>query len=359
MQIGGEKMIKIPTINEVLDNKDLILPNLFDLCFKEIFGNEDYPEITEYLVAILFKLDYKDVKGCIKFIGNSKQNKRIAIKNSERDITFFLKLKEEYLITLEANLRSARDQIILDRNMMYVANVFGQGVKRGESYDKLRTNYQINFNTFNVDTNNNFNILDEYSFRNSYGNVFSEKLKIYNLNVVDLYNIWYTGNIHKYDFYEQEIIRMCSLLIIWRRKEFYKCLNELHAPQKVKRQIKEIVERLNDNMEIRQQYYNWHEEQKRINDGIIAERLKNINKEAEEKIRKAEEKIRKAEEKIRKAEEKIKSDSKNAMQKGLRQGIEQGESSIIRKFVDSGMSKSEISNILDLDLAEIDRLLAN
>lgn len=64
-----------------------------DKVFKMIFGNENYPNITAYLVSVLLNIPYQLVKDKIVFKNTKNNLKRKNEKKSDKDVVFIVELE--------------------------------------------------------------------------------------------------------------------------------------------------------------------------------------------------------------------------------------------------------------------------
>ena len=85
-----------------------------------MFGNEEYPNITAYLVSILLNIPYQLVKGKIVFKNTKNNLKRVDEKASDKDVVFIVDLEEPYdklKVNLEMNNTKYISSITISRNM--------------------------------------------------------------------------------------------------------------------------------------------------------------------------------------------------------------------------------------------------
>lgn len=180
--------------------EETIKPITRDKIFKMIFGNEEYPNITAYLVSILLNIPYQLVKGKIVFKNTKNNLKRVDEKASDKDVVFIVDLEEPYdklKVNLEMNNTKYISSITISRNVYYLSNFHSLGLKENENYNKLLQTIQYNFNRGYVDKTNR-SLIDEYYLRNKYGNILTEDIKIVHINVDELSKLWYSENRNKY-----------------------------------------------------------------------------------------------------------------------------------------------------------------
>ena len=134
-----------------------------DLLFKKVWGDPDGIQRTEALVSIMLRLPYEEVKGKLEIIETEKRLKRKSEKRQKSDIVIKLKLNLNNRINLEMNL--TQYQSILDRNTTYLSSLLSNQMKDRQDYSTIEPVIQINFNTFNVDSNNE-DIVDFYYLQN-------------------------------------------------------------------------------------------------------------------------------------------------------------------------------------------------
>ncbi len=104
------------TAKEYFQDENKILPCLYDPIFKELFGNEDHPEIIASLMSILLDIPYEKICNHIHYLQKSMKKARFIDKNGEKDVIFKISIKPPIKILLEANFHDSKDDTIILRN---------------------------------------------------------------------------------------------------------------------------------------------------------------------------------------------------------------------------------------------------
>lgn len=133
--------------------KNKILPCLYDSIFKELFGNEDDPEIVASLMSILLNIPFSLVQDKIIFLQKGLKNAQYLDKNGEKDVVFKIFLESPLKILLEVNLIDNKDNTKITRNFYWQANIYGTNLKKGESHENIIPTVQYNFNLFPMNPN--------------------------------------------------------------------------------------------------------------------------------------------------------------------------------------------------------------
>ena len=250
-----------------------------DKIFKMIFGNEEYPNITAYLVSILLNIPYQLVKGKIVFKNTKNNLKRVDEKASDKDVVFIVDLEEPYdklKVNLEMNNTKYISSITISRNVYYLSNFHSLGLKEKENYNKLLQTIQYNFNRGYVDKTNR-NLIDEYYLRNKYGNILTEDIKIVHINVDELSKLWYSENRNKYSKNYQILCGISALMMCTRKKKLEEELEHIPLEEEIKKEIERIVEEMNYDDAIPERIYDPVEEERRIKEGEL-DRAKHLAK---------------------------------------------------------------------------------
>lgn len=229
--------------------KETIKPITRDKIFKMIFGNEEYPNITAYLVSILLNIPYQLVKGKIVFKNTKNNLKRVDEKASDKDVVFIVDLEEPYdklKVNLEMNNTKYISSITISRNVYYLSNFHSLGLKENENYNKLLQTIQYNFNRGYVDKTNR-SLIDEYYLRNKYSKNY------------------------------QILCGISALMMCTRKKKLEEELERIPLEEEIKKEIERIVEEMNYDDAIPERIYDPVEEERRIKEGEL-DRAKHIAK---------------------------------------------------------------------------------
>ena len=161
--------------------------------------------------------------------------------------------------------------IKLLRDLYYAAALAGNSLDKGANYNKLKALILIEFNPYFIDKDHK-EFLEEYQLRNKYGHILTEYFKIIHLNVVECHKMWYTKEYksNEYNDYEKNLIALGALISANNIEEVERCLKEVDTTLEIKKLIKEVIVKMNRDEERWGRYYNFQDEQKKINDGALA-----------------------------------------------------------------------------------------
>lgn len=224
------------------------IPLSYDLMFKKVFGDSEKIERLELLLSIYFNIPIELLRGNVVIINNEQNVKKENDKRKSVDILLKVELvtgKER--INIEVN-RSRLREIVVERNILYAANIFSRGLKKGDSYDLIEPVIQINFDVIDVSTNNK--IIDKYYFQNDEKQILTKKLQIHHINIERCKKIWYDEDVRKYTEEEQQIIKLGSLLGASSQEEFNLFLEEMDMEKEIKEDIRNSVEEYNSDSEL-------------------------------------------------------------------------------------------------------------
>ena len=255
------------TRKELEKNPNFIVPIAFDDIFKVVFGTEENADITAYLVSLLLKIPYEKVKGKIVFKSVNNTKNRTKEKNSEKDIVFLVDTSIPMKLNLEMNRTDTIEQEIIDRNVYYLSNLFGSGLKVKDEYKDLKTTIQYNFNLDYVDKLGE-ELIDEYLYRNIRGNVLTEKSKIVHLNIKKMAELWYSNEYKKFKEISPILFGLSALILETDKEKFENLVDDIKIDKSIKEQLERIVMDLNIDDELVTKYYDLEEERKKLNNAV-------------------------------------------------------------------------------------------
>ena len=303
-----------------LTDPDSIVPICYDEMFKAVFGNEKYPNITAYLISILTDIPYSEIKGHVVFKNTKNNINRVNEKKADKDVVFIVDLEEPLKVNLEIDyIYNIREEII-DRNTYYLANYYGTGLEKKESYDKVKTTIQYNFNLDFVDKENRKEI-DEYLLRNEEGKILSKRIKIVHINIEELAKIWYSEGKKERPQNIQILSGLAAIMLCNKKKEFERSISEIPLEDEIREDIERIVEEMNYDDQIPERYYNREEELARIDRSVIN------------------------------------GERKRARAEGLEEGVQKEKMEIAKAMLNKKMDLETISEITGLSLKEIESLV--
>ena len=273
-----------------------ILPLTTDDCFKIMFANQAHLETLTFLISKVLNLKYDMLKGNIRLEPTKVTKTEIGKKQEERDLVVYVKPIETKLIievTYDKELLDHlgeyflenRDDYIIKilRDLYYASAVHGNSLGKGEGYDKLNALFLLEFNPYFIDKDHK-EFYEEYQLRNKYGHILTENIKIININVVKCRKLWYynTYKSDEFDDHEKDLILLGALLSAKNIEEVDRCLQDINTTLEIKKLIKGVIVKMNNNDEAWGRFYDPEEERKRLNDSALAYSRKRGLKEGKE-----------------------------------------------------------------------------
>ena len=217
-------------------NNKKYLPLGWDGLFKKMYGDVNNTIKAENLIGLIFNIKSELLRGKVEILNNEMLQLSKDDKKQERDIVAKVIFSNEMkYINLEANIHSY-GQILIDRNMGYISNIFANQLRSGEAYSLIAPTIQINFSIHDTETSlkDSKRVVSTYFLTNEYNEILTKKLQIIDIYIDNCYKIWYNDGIEEYNEYEQTIIRLGALHYITNNDEFRKCLGELKMDNDVK-----------------------------------------------------------------------------------------------------------------------------
>lgn len=316
-------MIEIKEKNKVENN----IPMASDVKFKKMFGDNDGIERLEMFISLFFDLPIGKVKGNVTVLNNEKTKDYKIEHGGEMDVYLSLRLPDHSKrIDIEVS-NNILTQSTIDRNIGYGAHKYQAQLKKSMKYTQLEPMIEIWFDKGLQDIDEDDSILEEYYYRNSKGQILTEKTKISHINIAKCYNLWYTNSVHNFSEYEQKIIYFGAMLCTKNKDEFKKCLEELPMDDEVREDIEKTNEALNEDEDV----MNWYSHARELEiraEGTAHDLAKHIAKN-------------------------IAKDMANEI---IDNAINNNKIEIAKKMISKGLSKKEISDITKLSIKEIEKL---
>lgn len=310
---------------------------MYDECMKIMFLNPEHLEPITLLLSKILEVKYEDIEGKVQIKDSRVPNKTLGDKKTDRDIVVYINTKPINKIVIEINLRNKLYQSLIDRNIYYMEGLFGRGLKEIDDYSNISPTFLINLNNFYVDMYHE-DILDYYYFRNKHGYILTEKQKILNINIAACKEIWYNKTYKEIkNDREKDLILLCAALTLDDIDDFNKCIDEIKIKSKIKNLMKEVSEVMNDNDDLYERYYDFMEENKRINASIISEEKANARKEG--------------------LEEGHQEGHQEGLLEGKKLGYLENQKNIVLNMYKNKFSLEQIKLATDLSVDEIKRLL--
>ena len=299
-----------------------IVPLFFDQAFKIMYGDINHIEILTVLLSKILEIDYDDLEGKITLLPLNVNNKTIGEKKSERDVVVSVKTEDNYRIILEVNVKKEFYQSIIDRNIYYTFNEAKRLVE-GENYDNMDITFLINFNTFYIN-NTRKKVLDEYLLRNEEGDILTKKYKVLNINIAECYDLWYHNNYQgKFGLYEEDLVLLSAAMMTGLESDFYKIIDIIRMKPEIKELMEGVLSNMNKNEDLVVNYYDWKEENDRINQSIISEVKRKTLKE------------------------------------GIQKGIREKEKEIVWNMYNKNYKTEDISEITNLSVLQVKEIIDN
>ena len=321
------------------------IPLMFDGCMKIMFGNNDRLEPLTLLLSRILEIPYEKLEGRIEVVSSKVSNKHLVEKKTDRDIVVRLISDKNQRIIIEVNVKPRKYDTVINKNIYYLNEVFTSGLNESESYNNIENTFLINFNTFYTD-NIHKKIFDYYYLMNEEGNILTEKQKILNINIARCYQEWYTKSERDFrNSYERDLFYLCAAMVTEKEDEFKECLSKLNTSLSLKELIEKVMSDMEDKDDLKLDYYNFLEETKRINDGIIEEEKE---KAREIGLKEGREKGRVEGHAEGRAEGRA---------EGLREGIEQNRKEMIINLNNNNVPVDIIAKSADLQVNEVRKII--
>ena len=308
--------------------QDEMIPLTFDEAARIMFANQDNITPLALLLSLILKENQDDLKDRIQIINPYVPNKDLGEKKTERDIVVRLISDNNYndqKIVLEINFLKEKSQSILDRNMLYLEEVFSSGLKESESYSKIKSSLLINLNTFFVDYKNK-PWYDAYYYCNEYGYIYSKKQRIININIADCYQKCYNQLVPEFEnLEEKKLFYLCAAMLTKKKEEFNDLLQKSGIDSETRNNMVEVCDNMNDNEELKLRYYDINEERRRIYEAAIEDSKEMAREEG--------------------------------IQQGIQEGIEQNKKEMVLNLNHNGVSLDIIAKSSNLTIDEVKAII--
>ena len=247
-------MLELKSIKEHQRNSNAFIYLAYDLIFQNL-GNSRYLNLATYFISCLTYIDYKDLVGKV-IISSSKSDKRIVDTKMIKDLLYLIDYNNKFKISIEMNRVSSLNKNIIDRNIAYLADCYTTNIQTKNNYKDLIPAIQFNLNLCDVKKQDNYR--NCYLIQDNNKNILTDKLKIYHVNILKLYKMWYDESIKKDDFNFKKLCFMGALLLENEWTKFYELLN--NAPSdfdcELKNEVKELITFMNNDDVLVARYYN-------------------------------------------------------------------------------------------------------
>ena len=262
----------------------------YDRVFKEVMLKESNRDLLTMLLEHILKVKINN----ITILNVEKLMTNVHIRSQRLDLNLDTNIGK---INVEVN--SSYKRITPSRNFSYLADIYSHDILVGKEYDLDKKYIQINLS---YGLNNNIEPIDIYKIRNDKGNTYIDNFIIYSINMDYYINLFNTNDKKKI---KDDII----LVMLGQERNN---LIKLAKTNKVVSKYMNELDEVNKNPEFRE-YMSYELEQ---------EILRN-------------------------------SERKLGFKEGIEQGIQQRNNEIVNNLLNTDMSISEISKIVNLPEEEI------
>ena len=267
----------------------------YDRPFKEIMLNKKNEDILKILLKKILKVDIKEI-----VYGNVEQNTgNIKIRRKYYDV---LLKTDKGEIEIELNAESV--DYVHPRNTAYISSLYASHTLVGENYTEDTNIIQVNL-SYGL---NDIKDMRVYKLQDDEGKEFVKNLIVVEVNMDFYEKIWYDKD-------ELGIEENKYLIMLNRNYEEQEEFKKYIKDKKVVRYMEQL-NKLNESPIFRE-YMTYEEDQRKI----------------------------------------FNSRMKEATEKGLEQGLEQGKIEIARNLLNMHMSVEDISKATDLSITQVEELI--
>ena len=335
------------------------IPLIFDKAAKFVFGRDNV-DLATILVSALLEIPYEDLIGKITYLPLNYPGENKTDSSIESDLVLIVKTPngEERLIIefnyfhydLESKLKNKQIKLVLnktkqgksDQTLGYLCKLYSS-IKVGEKFKDVSPVTLINFNSFGTFDNkfSNYGILNY----NNTLDIYSEKLKIRNINVAKCYQEWYNGKYQERNINEHNLFILSVMMATDKLDEVYKLIEELEIDSSLKKRFRKVVNMMNTSIDLTGLYYNYDERQKALDDYIKESVREEFAKENFEKGEKRGLKI----------------GEKRGEQRGLKIGEQRGEANkekemVINMYKDNALIE-KICKYANLPIKKVNKII--
>ena len=156
---------------------------------------------------------------------------------------------------LEMNINYDYYETVINRNTFYFNHMAATGFGEGENYKNLPVNILVNFN--NTSLNHRGLIVDEYMYRNIFGDILTDKYKILQIDIEKAYQLWYNNIEERVDSdnYLRDLTLIAASLTMTSEEEFKKCISEVNMNPEIKSEIEKVLEDMCSNKDLVIKYF--------------------------------------------------------------------------------------------------------
>ena len=178
---------------ETIEEKKYI-PFYYDALFYKIFGDCKDTSLLKRLIELSLNIKIKE----ITILNGKMLSDNYKGKVSYLDL--YVELEDESKVSIEVNTNTS--DYIKDRNLFFLSKGMANDMELGDTYFDFKKHYQINLNASK--TKRQTHPFNENYFMNKYQEVFSNKVKIVEIDLVYFKNLCYTnGDIRSLSEFEK------------------------------------------------------------------------------------------------------------------------------------------------------------
>lgn len=246
-------MLDIKNMQEHLKNPNAFIYLAYDDIFK-LLGTKKHINLITYLISTLCMIDYSKLKDKV-IVADVKNNARMIDTKLEKDLLYLVDIDNKFKVSIEMNRVSSLNKNIIDRNLAYLADAYTTGIQTKDNYKDLIPAIQFNLNM--CDVLKQENAKNSYLLQDNKFNVLTNKLKIYHVNILKLYKMWYDKNIKKDDLNFKKLCFIGALLLENEWTKFYELLDNapIDFDDSLKNEVKELITFMNNDDILVARYY--------------------------------------------------------------------------------------------------------
>ena len=170
------------------------IPFYYDALFYKIFGDDKDTSLLKRLIELSLNIKIKEVTILNGKLLSDKYNGKVSY------LDLYVELEDESKVSIEVNTNTS--DYIKDRNLFFLSKGMSNDMESGENYFDFKKHYQINLNASK--TKRQKHPFNENYFMNKYQEIFSNKVKIVEIDLVYFKNLCYTnGDIRSLSEFEK------------------------------------------------------------------------------------------------------------------------------------------------------------
>ena len=164
--------------------KNKYIPYYYDALFYKIFGDCKDTSLLKRLIELSLNITVKEIKILNGKLLSDKNKGKVSY------LDLYVELDDESKVSIEVNTNTS--DYIKDRNLFFLSKGMANDMELGDTYFDFKKHYQINLNASK--TKRQTHPFNENYFMNKYQEVFSNKVKIVEIDLVYFKNLCYTNS---------------------------------------------------------------------------------------------------------------------------------------------------------------------